>query len=634
MNRNPSRPRAISRAVRHGFRRLLPTAFGALVGAGIAVAAGAPGLVHAVDNSLVSSSPAAGSTIDVSPATLLMTFANPLGATNDVQVVCGGSPIAVGTPQVGADGVTLSVTVPNPFPKGECVVSWLVTDPNGASAGNSTFNFTVANDPTPSLAPVATTTQVGSTPGSVATTAPAAQTPTGTTTDTSSGSGGPLGLSRLLITLGVAVLFGSFVLIATAWPEGVEYILTVRFLRSAWLLTLVFAIFNAACMRAQITGKGIGSSLSPTSWGGLTDTTPGIAALARVIFVVLTAWVVMRPERVIDPATQLPALALPGLAVATFGFSRSGGQLALLGYAAGIAHALAMAVWLGGLILLARVVLAGPGEEDLVHAVRGFARISTPALTITILTGFIQMYRLDWGEIFTSSHGRVLFLKSIAVGVMVFLGVAARQFIKERVARVDAMTGQLALRLRRAIGIEALCGIVVLALTAWMMSLTPPKVEASAENTKGLNASVQIANDSADVTVKFSAVVGPNAVRVEVDKPEKGVSGLAVDFSPPADTTVPGVILSVPLTTAGVAVLPIEQGIPIGSPGVWTVTVRFGDTPIGSKTVLITNGTTAGTDNTTFRTTPTLPANATVPAVPEATTTVAPPATTPTTATP
>ena len=170
-----------------------------------------------------------------------------------------------------------------------------------------------------------------------------------------------------------------------------------------------------------------------------------------MIFVLLTGWVVMRPERVIDPATQLPALALPGLAVATLGFSRSGGQLPFLGYAAGIAHALAMAVWLGGLILLARVVLAGPGEEDLVHAVRGFARISTPALTVTIFTGFIQMYRLDWGEIFTSSHGRVLFLKSIAVGAMVFLGVAARQFIKERVARVDAMTGQLAVRLRRAV---------------------------------------------------------------------------------------------------------------------------------------------------------------------------------------
>ena len=406
-----------------------------------------------------------------------------------------------------------------------------------------------------------------------------------------------MGLSRLLISLGVAVLFGSFVLIATAWPEGVEYILTVRFLRSAWLLTLAFAIFNAACVAAQISGKGIGSSLSPTSWSGLTDTTPGIAALARVIFVLLTGWVVMRPERVIDPATQLPALALPGLAVATLGFSRSGGQLALLGHAAGIAHAGdgGVAGWSDP---------AGPewcwraGRGRSVHAVRGFARISTPALTITILTGFIQMYRLDWGEIFTSSHG-AYFLKSIAVGAMVFLGVAARQFIKERVARVDAMTGQLAIRLRRAVGIEAICGVVVLALTAWMLSLSPPKVAATDDTTKGLGASLHITDETADVTVGFTAAVGPNAVRVEVDKPETGVTGLAVDFSPPAGSLVPAVILSVPLTTSGVAVLPIEQGIPIGSPGVWTVTVRFGATPIGSKTVLITDGSTVGTVDTT-----------------------------------
>jgi copper transport protein len=311
-----------------------------------------------------------------------------------------------------------------------------------------------------------------------------------------------------------------------------------------------------------------------------------------VIFVALTGWVVMRPERVIDPASQLPALALPGLAVATLGFSRSGGQLAFLGYAAGIAHALAMAVWLGGLILLARVVLAGPGEEDLVHAVRGFARISTPALAVTIFTGFIQMYRLDWGEIFTSSHGRVLFLKSIAVGVMVFLGVAARQFIKERVARVDAMTGQLAIRLRRAVGIEAVCGVVVLALTAWMLSLSPPKVAATADNTKGLNVSLQISNESADVTVRFSAVIGPNAVRVEVVKPKTDIAGLAIDFTPPSGATVAGVTLNVPLTAAGIAVLPLDQGLPLGSPGVWTVTVRFGATPIGSKTVLLAEGTT------------------------------------------
>ncbi|MEA3184496.1 MAG: copper transport protein, partial [Ilumatobacteraceae bacterium] len=402
MNRNTSPLRAV--------RRALAVCCGVL-----AVGALAAPVAHAADNALVTSTPLPDSTVDTSPPSLLLTFANPLGATNSVQVVCNGSPFAVGTPQVGIDAVSLTVSVPNPLPKGQCVVSWLVSQPDGQGGGSSTFAFNIANDTAGAVTPTSTPAG-GSTPVTNSTLPPDTVTPTKGTVVSESGSGGPLGLSRLLISLGVAVLLGSLVLIATAWPEGVEYILTVRFLRSAWLLTLAVAIFNTACVAARITGKGIGSSISPTSWSGLTDTTPGIAALARVIFVLLTGWVVMRPERVIDPATQMPALALPGLAVATLGFSRSGGQLAFLGYAAGIAHALAMAVWLGGLILLARVVLAGPGEEDLVHAVRGFARISNPALAITILTGFIQMYRLDWGEIFTSSHGRVLFLKSIAVG--------------------------------------------------------------------------------------------------------------------------------------------------------------------------------------------------------------------------
>ena len=52
-------------------------------------------------------------------------------------------------------------------------------------------------------------------------------------------------------------------------------------------------------------------------------------------------------------------------------------------------------------MLLARVVLAGPGEEDLVHAVRGFNRISGPAIVVTVVSGLIQLYRLDGGSLFS-----------------------------------------------------------------------------------------------------------------------------------------------------------------------------------------------------------------------------------------
>ena len=60
-----------------------------------------------------------------------------------------------------------------------------------------------------------------------------------------------------------------------------------------------------------------------------------------------------------------------------------------------------MAVWVGGVVLLARVVLAGPGEEDLVHAVRGFGRISGPAIVVTVVSGLVQLYRLDGGSLFS-----------------------------------------------------------------------------------------------------------------------------------------------------------------------------------------------------------------------------------------
>src|SRR6185295_13198429 len=114
-----------------------------------------------------------------SPPSLLLTFANPLGATNTVQVACNGSPIAVGSPAVGLDGVSLSVTVPNPLPKGECVVSWQVSQPDAQSGGSSSFVFTIANDTVPSLASAATTPVAGSVPETASTTAP--------TTSTSSG---------------------------------------------------------------------------------------------------------------------------------------------------------------------------------------------------------------------------------------------------------------------------------------------------------------------------------------------------------------------------------------------------------------------------------------------------------------
>lgn len=563
--------------------------------AGLAALGGPVGVAHA-DNTLVSSTPANNETLATSPTSMTFVFSDQLGPAATAVVACNGEAFPVGNAQIGADLLTATVSVPNPMPKGTCNVVLTVSSPDSQPNGSVAITFNITAD----AAPVATTaapvtpesTVAGATDTTVAPTTDTAAPGTGNATDGTDGTddaprvGGPLGLARLIAALSIAVVFGSFVLIVVAWPEGVEYILTVRFLRLVWGVAVGSSVLVAILLRAQLTGSSIGSSLSPTSWIDLKDSGPGLAALARVAFAGGCGWAVMRPERVLEQQSQLAALGLPALAVATFGFSRSGGDLALVGYAAGVLHAVAMAVWLGGVVLLTRVVLAGPGEDDLVHAVRGFSRISTPALLLTVVTGAIQTWRLDRGALFDSSHGRVLLVKALAVGVMVFVGLATRQFVSTRLRKADSMTGDMAARLRRATGMEAAGGVLVLVLTSWLLSFTPAGLVQTGDGIDyGYTDGRFVLEDvGADLTVELTGGVGRNGMRIEVASPETGLTSVQITFRPPDDTLAATVVFTMTeLTGVGAAVLPQSEGVPLDMAGNWTLEVSV-TTATGSQT--------------------------------------------------
>ena len=206
------------------------------------------------------------------------------------------------------------------------------------------------------------------------------------------------------------ILFGSFVLIVVAWPEGPEYILAVRFLRSVWILD---ARRHAALRhrpqrggqrrvaRQRAQSRHVARPARRRLARPRRDRPPRARGRDRLGRAAPGAR--HRPD---DPAAGAsPSRRSP---CATIGLARTGGDLAVLGVVAGIVHAIAMAIWFGGVVLLARVVLAGPGEEDLVQAVRGFGRISGTAIVFTVVSGLVQLYRLDGGSLFSEPHGRVL----------------------------------------------------------------------------------------------------------------------------------------------------------------------------------------------------------------------------------
>jgi len=571
-----------------------------------------PSTAHAADNTVVSSTPANGSTVESSPLTVSVTFAQSLGTSNQLQLTCGSAQVPTGTPIVLSGNLTLEATLVSAAPKGECAIAWSVTDATLQPAGSGSITFTIANDPPPETTTAPTDSPTpGATIVQVTTsTFAGAVTPEGsddTSDDTSAGAGtgavaepsgskGPLGLFRLASNLSLAVLFGSLVLIAIAWPEGVEYILTVRFLRSTWIVALVSTYLFAASLAANQTGAGLGSVLNPTVLTDLLDSTPGKAAFLRVVLVAASAYAVLRPERVIDPSSQMPALVIPGLAVVTMAFSRA--EFGLIEYAMGAVHGLAMSVWFGGLVLLWRVVLAGPGEEDLVHAVRGFARLANMALWATVATGAVLLFQLDRGQL-GSSHGLVAIVKTLFVSLMVFVGVAARQFISQRVSRVDTMTAPLANRLRKALGVEMLVGVLVLTLTAWLLALTPPGLGAASGSSLQLGSTYQFQNTSTgvDIRVAFSERVGTNDVRIEVIAPVEGLTGLTVDFLPPPGSVVNGITINrIPLTGAGTAVLEKSDGMVLSASGSWTLVVSANGVEVQRQVVVV--GGSVGTGDT------------------------------------
>jgi len=536
-------------------------------------------------NTIVSSSPADGSVLDAAPIAIILNFAQEIGEATTVALNCDAEIVTLPAPSFADDDLSLTIDLSGAVipSSSTCSIRWTSFGSDGGQSGDGiiTFNVSVGSAPATTVAtgtdmPTATVPPTG-----VTTSTEAASSDAVPINDFSvSGTGdGAVWLGRFLSTTSIAILFGALVVITMAWPEGVEYLVTVRFLRIVWLVAMTSTFLFTAAAAGAVSGDGFSAGLSPGTWGELVDGGwAGIAVLARILLVAASGVVAFRPDFVIDPTTQLGALGVVGLATATIGISRTVGELAIIGILVGIAHAIAMAIWIGGVIFVARIVLAGPGEEDLVHAVRGFSRISMGAMIVTVATGVVLFLRLDGGELFSSGHGRVVLLKAAIVAILVFLAITARQVVGQRLSRAHEMGIREADRLRRAFGTEAAIGTLVLAVSAWLLAFTPNSIDDSPQIPYAVNAPVTIevgGQQALDLTVRLTDDrVGFIGMEVDVHSPDDGLSNLQVTFAaPPTATRIGQIIQPVPLTGSGTAVRLAANGLPFAEAGEWTMRI-------------------------------------------------------------
>lgn len=556
--------RRFSRRFTGHFLRVVAPAFLALVFASILGAASGAHAAAAGSNTLSSSNPAASETVNVAPTQLQLVFTNPLADPNDVNqmglsLVCNGNIVSLGIPQLGSDLRTVSVPLTQVPQAGSCVVSWAL--PDGSSGA---YSFTSAITP-----PTTTTTTI---PGQVP--VPSTVAPGGEiqpVADNSPRVGGPLGLFRMLSSLFVGILFGGFLLILFAWPEGVEYPVCKRFMRLVWVGAIVSTLLVVIYTTAQVSGEGVTASISPNAWRALLDELPGQALLVRLVIVGGLFWVSWDPQRALDPGTQVAAVAPLVVAGLTYGFDRTGGRLPGLGYVLGGVHMLSVSAWLGGVVLLSRVVLIGPGEPDLVQAVRGFGRIATKAIPIAIATGVFATYRFDGFSLFTSQHGRLVLVKILVVAFMAYATFVTRGFVLTRMRNANSLNARAAAHLKRAVGTEATAGVVILGLTAWMMATTPIHYLPKVNNDGPVYAfSEMLENDRFEVRFSVSpATTGANQVLIELFEPRR-IQNFTLRMTPKAPG-YDGYLVNVPLTRRGAAVIGQTGDFRMFAPGEWTI---------------------------------------------------------------
>lgn len=502
--------------------------------------------------SLTSSEPANGAELITSPAQITATFSAAVPNNAVMTMACNNQATPLGTVSIATDAVTLIAPVNGILPVGSCIVSFSIPETDGKVTFGS-FSFEIL-DPTKENSGGSS----GSNPGAVSNGPPV---------------GGPLGLARLISYASLAAIFGGAVLVLLYWPEGIDYDETRGYFKIAWYLAMVSTYFTAVLRAAQVSGDSITAKLSPFGWGDLFDNVSDISLVLRVLLVGASIIVMLRPEGLLDPQSQATSITFPGLAVLTLAFTRIYDSISVIGIVAGLIHVLAVSIWFGGLLLLVRTVLIGPGDLDLVHAVRGFSRLSGPVIVLAIVSGIIQLIHLDGGALLSSRHGRLIVLKACGVVAMFYIGGATRQYIARNLTRRRQLTSKVATKLRSAVATELLVGVFVLVVTAWSVATMPANVAPPGADRLSYTFVGDRSGGVFDVQVRITpARVGFNAVRIDVFTPKEGLTDLKVVFTPPTPRSA-SVTLNVPLGGAGGALLPLAEGVPLNEPGLWTVTV-------------------------------------------------------------
>lgn len=440
---------------------------------------------------LVSSNSGYGDRLPGAPTEVRFDFSGPVDLTGArLTLQRKGSGLMTLGPPAHATGDRRVVSVPLPahLADGGYIVVWFFLGNDGHLMGGD-IPFQVGPpaadtpaSPTPTDAPVPTTAAVQSLgPGiagppaemeSVEVTAPAPD-----RARFSIAVAAPRAAVRLFDYATLSVLIGGVFFLARVWAEGTRDRRALRLLWGSLILSAVATLLGFGLTAAGLQGSGALDALRPSVIAGVLGTRYSRIMTIRALFlglgfVVLAMLTLGREQAIRSRWWQAPAgIAAGGVAVthALLGHVSNEG---LAARAAVFVHVIGVTVWLGGLVILAAVVLPRRRIDEVREVLPRFSRLAFTALSAVVLAGGVMVLRVvpEVSELPQTGYGRMLLGKLALVGLVLVAARRARTFTERRLVKDSTRMRPLL----TSVGVELGLAVVILTSTAVLVGRAPP----------------------------------------------------------------------------------------------------------------------------------------------------------------
>jgi copper transport protein len=440
-------------------RVLLRFLFSGLLAAAFVVGAAGPASAHA---NILGTDPAYGVSLTAGPDRVLVRYDLPVEVTGSkVDLQRSGKPVRVGRP-VHASPDRKDVSVPlSKLDPGKYSLTWFLFGSDGDVMGGE-LSFAVlaagGSGTSPAAAPAGRRTPSFA--------------PLSRSQDT----------ARLAGSGALAVLVGGLTFVALLWPAGAELRRT-RVLLWGSLVTALSATLAALGLKgAAVQGHSeVFAAFSPAALTALDGTHVGRVLLARLGFLLLAVPVVailtFSTRRALRSHHWRMAAIVAAVGVlATHGMMSHAYARGPLASATNVVHLAGVVVWLGGLAMLALVVLPRRRGDELSLLLRRFSNLAFVAVATaaTAGTALLLFIAPRWAALPTSPYGRLLLGKLALVAVLLMVASRARKFVWRRLplavpgARVPLQP------LVGAVTTELCIASSILVITALLAGRPPP----------------------------------------------------------------------------------------------------------------------------------------------------------------